>query len=305
MRPLQPARFRALCPVALALLLTGMAQGTRAAAIQTLTARPALPGGRRAPLCILLPGGPGRMPQATKVMDTMGNALAERGWLVVVPVSPDGKSFLGEAADQVVLLMNQWAADPDVRPGKVLLAGVSNGGIAALQIAGMVPDRVSGVIAVPGLLNPWTKVGHLQHLPVYLRIGAEDALGWNEHYEDLVRKLGRAGVRLDAELLEGAGHQIPIDWEEIDAWTGRALGALGPPGKTTARILLPSSAAELRGWTSRHGETVTAALSEISGGDVILVRPGGGKLRIKKEDLSAEDQGFLEALTQAADGRRP
>ena len=48
-----------------------------AEAIQTLTARPEVPEGRRSPLCILLPGGAGRMPEATGAMNGLGNLLVQ------------------------------------------------------------------------------------------------------------------------------------------------------------------------------------------------------------------------------------
>ena len=275
--------------------------------IQTLVARPEVPEGRRSPLCILLPGGAGRIPEAAGVMDALGNPLAERGWLVVVPVSPDGTSFSGDAAEHVVSVMDKFGKEPDIRPGKVLLAGVSNGGIAALQVAGMVPDRVSGVIAVPGLLNHWTKVAQLRHLPVYLRIGAEDNLGWFEHYEDITRRLQHVGVRLDAELLEGVGHGIPLNWQEIDAWIARELGALGPSPRRVGKVILPAKAGQLRTWTSRNGASVEASLSEIRGEEVTLARKDGKLLKILQADLSAADRQFLDALveTHAQGSGRP
>lgn len=241
------------------------------------------------------------MKEATRVMDSMGQDLAKRGWIVVVPVSPDGRSFFAEAADQVVSVMDQMERDPEVRPGRILLAGVSNGGIAALQVAGMASDRVSGVIAVPGMLHHWTKLWGLKHLPVYLRVGAEDRLGWADHYPDMVRRLKNAGTRLDARLLDGVGHGVLIDWDELDAWVARELGALGPSPKRTARVTLPNSAARIRTWTARDGGTVEAALVEVRGSEVLLMQPGGTRLRIRRENLSAVDHEFLDRLVTSAD----
>jgi predicted esterase len=243
------------------------------------------------------------MQQAASVMDTVGQSLAERGWAVVVPVSPDGRSFFGDAGDQVLAVMETFSRDPDLRTQRVLLAGVSNGGIAALQVASMEPDRVSGVIAVPGMLHNRVVLRRLKHVPVYLRVGAEDHLGWAEHYDDMVRKLTRANVRLDAQLLAGVDHGIPLDWEEIDAWIARELGALAPTPPPETRITLPAEAGQVRTWTSRSGETVRAALTEIRADEVTLTRVDRRRLRIRRQHLSEEDQAFLRTLTDAADGR--
>ncbi len=273
----------------------------RGASIQTLGARPELPDGHQAPLCIVLPGGPGRMPQATGALRALGNDLAKRGWIVVVPVSPDGASFFGDAAKQVLRVMDKMEEDPEVRPGKVLLAGLSNGGIAALQVASMAPDRVSGVIAVPGVLHPAVRLSGLKHLPVYIRIGADDYLKWGETYAPMVRQLKNVGARLDAKLLQGIGHGVPIEWDEIDRWIERELGALAPAKTMHTEIALPSTAARPRVWTSRKGSKVTARLSKIEGNQVVLLRANKKPLRILRTDLSPEDDAYLTSLIKTAE----
>jgi pimeloyl-ACP methyl ester carboxylesterase len=274
-------------------------QKTRRTA-QILMARPEVPD-RPAPLCIVLPGGAGRMPEATAAMAALGNAFAERGWVVAVLVSPDGKSFFGGAAEYVIKIMDQLVKDPDVRQGKILLAGVSNGGMAALQVASLAPSRVSGVIAVPGALHSYVSVDDLRHLPIFLRVGADDQLNWAKSFDGTVRKLKRAGVRLDAELLHGVGHAVPIDWSDIDAWMKRELGALAPAVKREKKVFLPERAAEFRVWTSQSGRTLEAVLLEIRGDSVILLRRDGQQVRIQRRDLSDTDQASLQALIDAAD----
>lgn len=241
------------------------------------------------------------MPDATAAMTCLGNALAERGWIVAVPVSPNGKSFFGDGADQVVLVMDQLVKDPDVLHRRILLAGISNGGIAALQVAGLVPHRVSGVIAVPGTLHPYVSVRDLRGLPIYLRVGADDHLNWASSFDGTVRKLQRAGVGLDAELVDGVGHAVPINWSEIDAWIERELGGLAPAVNREKKVFLPKRAASFRVWTSQSGRTLEAMLSEIRGDTVVLLRRDAQQLRIDRNSLSDVDQEFLQALMEAAD----
>jgi predicted esterase len=283
-------------------LSCSVASAGRAASIQTLSARPDVPEGLPLPLCIVLPGGPGRMPQATGVMSLLGNPLAERGWSVVVPVSPDGASFFGDAAEQVVAVMDTLQGDRGVRPGKVLLAGVSNGGIAALQVASMIPGRVSGVIAVPGMLHSRVALARLANLPVYFRVGADDPLEWGKQYDAVTRAMRQAGVRLDAKRLSGVGHGIPIDWEEIDAWIARELGALAPAPVREVSVSLPAAAGRLRTWTSRNGDTVEAALTEVRPREILLMNRDGQTLRVPKKKLSEEDRTFIQQQVTAADG---
>ncbi len=185
---------------------------------EVLWQKPAKRGSEPLRLCVIFPGGPGLRPMADGAMAVLGDGLCARGWAVAVPISPDGRSFFGPNAAKAAALVKALQREPGLAPGKVLLAGVSNGGISALDVAGLHPELVLGVVAVPGLLGNQTRTSALRGLPIFLRIGAQDNLNWAAFYPQVMRQLEAAGAKVDGRLLEGVGHGIPIDWNELERW---------------------------------------------------------------------------------------
>jgi len=104
-----------------------------------------------------------------------------------------------------------------VADGPVLLGGISNGGISSLEIANRDPGAYLGVVAVPALANS-SSVTNLNDFPVFLRIGSEDQLGWAARYDATVRALENAGAIVNAKLVDGGGHRVPIDWANLEVW---------------------------------------------------------------------------------------
>lgn len=171
------------------------------------------------PLVIVMGGGPGNISISADTSRWLGSGFAQRGWYVAVPVSPDNRSFRGTANNMMIeALIQTLQARDDIAAGKTLLAGVSNGGMSALEIARRNPDSYFGVAAVPALSNARTNNDSLQGFPVYLRIGGADQLGWADNFEETVASLSAAGVVLDAEILEGAPHMFQMDWSTLGPW---------------------------------------------------------------------------------------
>jgi predicted esterase len=173
-------------------------------------------------LCILLPPGPGTKPMAQSAMAGLGKGFAARGWTVVSPVAPGGKAFFGQNASLVPQLARQLQKNAGTPGNRTLLAGISNGGIAALEVASINPELFSGVVAVPGLLRGSASARRLKGMPIFLRVGAKDDLKWDGAYPACVKQLERAGAVLDAKLLPNAGHGIVVNWTDLDAWLARA-----------------------------------------------------------------------------------
>lgn len=176
------------------------------------------------PLAVVMGGGAGNGRIASGTFEGLGSEFAGHGWAVAVPVSPDGQSFWDDNAEKVRQLIALLKDREDVADGPALLAGISNGGISALEIASNHPGEYLGVVAVPALATD-SSVRALKDFPVYLRIGSEDQLGWANRYEATVSAMNRAGVRLDEQLVQGAGHRVPVDWTSLEAW----LAALRSP----------------------------------------------------------------------------
>ena len=170
------------------------------------------------PLVIIMGGGSGDARIASSAYRNHGEAFIDRGWAVAAPVSPNGQSFWGDNAGKVRQLIAVLQERDDILAGPVLLMGVSNGGISALDIASRHPQEYRGVIAVPALASNSAQLQPLKDFPVFLRIGSNDRLGWANRFDDTVRLLEQAGVVINARLLPGTPHTFPLDWDELDPW---------------------------------------------------------------------------------------
>ena len=172
-----------------------------------------------APLLILMGGGPGNASISRDTSIWLGGGFAERGWMVAVPVSPNNRAFRGdENNEKVEQLIVELQKREEILNGKVLLAGISNGGMSALEIARRNPDNYMGVAAVPALATSVVDNRVLAGFPVYLRIGGADQLGWADRFDETARALTEAGVDLDAAILDSAPHMFRMNWESLDAW---------------------------------------------------------------------------------------
>ena len=148
----------------------------------------------------------------------LGRELTARGWAIAFPVSPDANSFFGENAKKIPQVVDQLQQDVNIQKGKTLLAGVSNGGTSAIEIASMNPERYFGVVAVPGIIRDDAVLGDFKGLPVYLRIGENDYLRWNRLLPSIEQRLTKAGAKVNAKLLPGEKHVFVIDWDELHPW---------------------------------------------------------------------------------------
>lgn len=190
----------------------------------TLQAYLALPeaGQEPLPLAIVMGGGPGNGDIAERTFNLLGQQFVEHGWAVATPVSPNGQSFWGGNAEKVRQLIGMLKARAEVKDGPVILAGISNGGSSALEIASLHPQEYLGVVAVPGLASDST-LRSLRDFPVYLRIGSEDQLGWDRRFDAQVSLMNRAGVNVNAVLMQGEGHRVNVDWENLGPWLSELM----------------------------------------------------------------------------------
>jgi poly(3-hydroxybutyrate) depolymerase len=175
--------------------------------------------GQASPLVILMGGGPGNASISQDTSRWLGSGFAQRGWMVAVPISPNNRSFRGAINNGLIAgLITQLQKRENIAQGKVLLAGVSNGGMSALEIARRNPQDYLGVAAVPALSGADTDNEALKDFPVYLRIGGSDQLDWADRFDETVASLTGAGVVLNADILDGAPHMFRMEWESLGYW---------------------------------------------------------------------------------------
>ncbi len=96
-----------------------------------------------------------------------------------------------------------------------ILYGGSNGGRSALQAAERSRRGIRAVIAHPAVYLPKR---NMKGLPVYLRIGAKDGLGWAKYFDRMSQGLTRLGAKVNAKLVPNAGHIPMADMSQIGPW---------------------------------------------------------------------------------------
>jgi dienelactone hydrolase len=169
------------------------------------------------PLAVLMSGGTGNE-YVARSQFWLGRELALHGWMIAVPVSPTNTPFTGENGRKLPTVIQRLQEHENIVAGKVLLVGVSTGGSSALELAAQNPDQYYGVIAVPGMLKNRSLIGDMRGLPVYLRIGEDDAFRWNRELPGLVTALEAGGARVNARLIPRGKHIFRLDWAELEPW---------------------------------------------------------------------------------------
>jgi len=207
------------------LLLSGVYQSAHAERIEVKVAEVTLgvylllpDEGDEAPLVILMPGGSGEEALAWDLQGWLGVEMAQRGWAVAVPVSPNGRSFRGDNNALIPLLIDALQQRDGIAEGSTLLAGISNGGMSALEIAAADERDYLGIMAVPALVPRGLDMTALAGLPIYLRIGDQDEMSWMNRFEETRTALEEAGAQVDADLVFMAQHMFAMDWENLDPW---------------------------------------------------------------------------------------
>lgn len=178
-----------------------------------------------ADLVILMPGGSGEEALARDLSYWLGEEMQQRGWAVAIPVSPNQRSFRGENNALIPLLIDALQDGTRIQRGRTLLAGISNGGMSALEIASTDPERYRGVMAVPAIVPRGMNVQALKGMPIYLRIGDQDEMSWFARLPETEKALQEAGAEVDAGLVFMSPHMFQMEWETLDPWLNTRLRA--------------------------------------------------------------------------------
>jgi predicted peptidase len=148
------------------------------------------------PAILAMGGGPQTMNTVDTVLNRNFRDEAEkRGYIVVAPAAPDGELFFQEGDRIFPEFLKMVQADYKIRDNKFHIAGVSNGGIAALHVAAANPQYFLSVTAFPGYM--WepsvAKLLAISKMCVFMYVGEFDPYMW--HGE----------MRKEAEFLRSKG----------------------------------------------------------------------------------------------------
>jgi predicted esterase len=134
------------------------------------------------PAILAMGGGPQTMNTVDSILTRFFREEAEkRGYIVVAPAAPQGQLFFDDGAFIFPDFLKMIAADYKIRDNKFHVAGVSNGGIAALHVAALNPQYFLSATAFPGYM--WrpsaAKLEAISKMCVFMYAGEFDPYMWN------------------------------------------------------------------------------------------------------------------------------
>ena len=134
------------------------------------------------PAILAMGGGPQTMNTVDNILNRNFRAEAEqRGYIVVAPAAPDGQLFF-QGGDRIFPeFLKMILEDYKIQDNKFHIAGVSNGGIAALHVAAANPQYFLSVTAFPGYM--WepsaAKLQAISKMCVFMYVGELDPYMWH------------------------------------------------------------------------------------------------------------------------------
>ncbi len=165
-----------------------------------------------------------------------------------------------------------------------ILLGGSNGGMAVLQAVEHDRDNILAVIANPSIYLPKQR---LKGLPVYLRIGEKDGLGWAKHFDRMKQGLLRLGVLLDAKLLPNERHIPALSYNEMTKWLKGHKIEPGVVKLVQAKVEAPHVFRTFVDKTGKH--KVEAKLVKYKNSSAHLEKRNGEIVIVPELKLSDED----------------
>jgi predicted esterase len=150
------------------------------------------------PAILAFGGGAENMTAVDGILNRYLRAEAERrGYIVVAPAAPDDHLVLWDGSEIFPEFLEKILADYKIENKKFHLAGVSNGGIAALEAAAAHPNYFASVTAFPGyLIEPQeTKLKAISKMCVFMVVGELDDDVWHDEMKketDFLHSLGNA-----------------------------------------------------------------------------------------------------------------
>ena len=163
------------------------------------------------PAVLALGGGPQTMNTVDNILNRNFRAEAEkRGYIVVAPAAPDGQLFFEEGARIFPEFLKVIQADYKIKDNKFHIAGVSNGGIAALHVAAANPQYFLSVTAFPGYM--WqpsaAKLQAISKMCVFMYVGELDQYMWHGEMRNEAEFLQLKGTVAHYSVEQGQPHRL-------------------------------------------------------------------------------------------------
>src|SRR5580704_11311977 len=163
------------------------------------------------PAILAFGGGPQTMNMVDNVLNRNFRQEAEkRGYIVVAPAAPDDQLFFEAGARIFPEFLKMILADYRIQDNKFHIAGPSNGGIAAFQVAASNPQYFLSITAFPGYM--WepsvAKLQAISKMCVFMYVGENDEYMWHAEMKKEAEMLRSKGTVARYTVEEGQPHRL-------------------------------------------------------------------------------------------------
>jgi predicted peptidase len=181
----------------------------------TVSYKVVLPDGYNAdqsyPAIVAFGGGPQTMDTVDRILSRNLQAEAEkRGYIVFGLAAPGGRLYFQDGDRIFPEFLETILSEYNIEGGKFHLAGVSNGGIAALHVAAANPQYFLSASAFPGFMWEATpaKLEAVSNMCVFIYVGENDRYRWHAEMMREVEYINAIGGTARYTVEEGQPHRI-------------------------------------------------------------------------------------------------
>lgn len=134
-----------------------------------------------------------------------------KNYLTILPINTTGKNLKDYSKFEIQTIVKVVKNNFKVTNNKWIIAGTSNGGVAAFNFISVSPQLFEGVIVMPGIIDTnITANAQWNHLKVILAYGEKDSQEWKDAIKETEYKLKNQVSSVATIVLKGQGHILPI-----------------------------------------------------------------------------------------------
>ena len=166
---------------------------------------------------LAFPWGRGDSDLLLGLIDSYWDVAAPAAGYAVIGVEVYGPG-MSDGGEYVMAAVLEWIDANFVGAANdIVMTGASAGGIGVFHAALAVPDRVGGIIAMPGRYEGGASLAPFAGLPVWMMVGEEDG-NWVDRSQATAELLEAAGAEVTHEVLPAQGHVLIVPQDALVAW---------------------------------------------------------------------------------------
>jgi len=134
-------------------------------------------------------------------------------YLTILPINTTGKNLKDYSEFEVKTIEKVVKSNFKVTDNNWIIAGTSNGGVAAFNFISISPELFEGAIVMPGIIDTnITANAEWNHLKIILAYGEKDSQRWIDAIKETELKIENQVGIIETIVLKGQGHILPIDF---------------------------------------------------------------------------------------------